>query len=117
MALNVLIRNFADLCLDFSGFGSTRRKRLMLARMSLADFVQTKGLGLRFDHLDVSGNDGFEFSGRAVPPRRICCSVRSAKKRSAWFIQEAEGPRDILGPRGLGSVSIRIEPSIRCGAF
>jgi len=72
----------------------------MLARMSLADFVQTKGPGLRFDHLDVSGNDGFEFSGRAVTPRRICFSVRSAKKRSAWFIQEAEGPdcRDILGP-------------------
>ena len=61
----------------------------MAARISSADLVQRKGLGLA---LWASMKARISVSNCRVElctPRLICFSVSRAKKRSTWLIQEA----------------------------
>lgn len=40
--------------------------------------------------VDVGGDGGLQLGVERCAPRRICCSVSKAKKRSTWLIHDAE---------------------------
>ena len=52
--------------------------------------VPPERLGVLVDRLDVLGDRLLQLDGRAVNPRLICFSVRSAKNLSTWLSHEAE---------------------------